>query len=223
MTVCNLFFLVQPYPLASCTVYLNQSRRVWKNALHLFTSCRHHLALFLSSWILLCRENRQNSRPCIDFHGLHKNKYLLLFCPQVVKGGHYVQPSVMHIIWWGLRKGTEEGVDGLHLDQFKYLVMPFALTNVPVVFQALINNILQHFMSRLFIRLTSWFSPGPPKNMDLMLRQVLLCLSTNTSSNVSSHWNSFLPWLYYRPGKCPVIDWPVPPKCKHNSSVSSSF
>lgn len=108
--------------------------------------------------------------------GYTKINTCCFFCPQVVKGGHYVQPSVMHIIWWGLRKGTEGGVDGLHLDQFKYLVMPFALTNVPVVFQALINNILQHFMNCLFIRLTSWFSPGPPKNMDLMLRQVLQCL-----------------------------------------------
>jgi len=32
------------------------------------------------------------------------------------------------------------------LEHFKYIVMPFSLTNVPATFQSLVNNILQDYL-----------------------------------------------------------------------------
>lgn len=52
-------------------------------------------------------------------------------------------------LWYYLRSPSDFNTAfNTPLGHFEYLVMPFGLTNAPVVFQALVNDVLHDFINR---------------------------------------------------------------------------
>uniref|UniRef100_A0A8C6LVF1 Gypsy retrotransposon integrase-like protein 1 n=1 Tax=Nothobranchius furzeri TaxID=105023 RepID=A0A8C6LVF1_NOTFU len=97
-------------------------------------------------------------RPCIDYRGLNqitvKNKYPL---PLLSSTFEPVQDSTIftrldlrnayHLV--RVKEGDEwKTAFKTPVGHYEYLVMPFVLTNAPVVFQSLVNSVLGDFLNR---------------------------------------------------------------------------
>ena len=92
-------------------------------------------------------------RPCIDYRQLNtitvKNKYPLPLLSSTFEPLTHAKVftkldlrNAYHLV--RVREGDEWKTGfNTHLGHFEYLVMPFALTNTPAVFQALVNDVLR--------------------------------------------------------------------------------
>lgn len=109
-------------------------------------------------------------RLCIDFRGLNditiENKYPLpLFTSafELLQGATIFSKLDLRNAYHQVRihEGDEwKTAFKTHLGHFEYLVMPIGLSNVPAVFQALVNDVLRDFINRfMFVYLSysaSW-------------------------------------------------------------------
>lgn len=72
----------------------------------------------------------------------------------------------------------EDELSQPHLCHFEYLVIPFGLSNVPSVFQSLVNNVLQDFINRfVFVYMLIFLKSA--QEHETHARQVLQCLLGN--------------------------------------------
>ena len=100
-------------------------------------------------------------RPCIDYRHLNditvKNRYPLpllssTFEPlsQATIFSKLDLRNAYHLV--RIREGDQwKTAFNTHLGHFEYLVMPFGLTNAPVVFQALVNDILRDMINKFVV------------------------------------------------------------------------
>ncbi len=97
-------------------------------------------------------------RPCIDYRGLNditvKNRYplpLMSSAFELLQGAAIFTKldlrNAYHLV--RIREGDEwKTAFNTPTGHFKYLVMPFGLSNSPAVFQALVNDVLQDMVDR---------------------------------------------------------------------------
>lgn len=106
----------------------------------------------------LWRKKDKTLRPCIDFRGLNeitiKNRYplpLISIAFEVLQGATVFIKldlrNAYHLVC--IREGDEwKTAFNTPTGHYEYLVMPFGLTNAPVVFQALVNDVLQDTINK---------------------------------------------------------------------------
>lgn len=116
----------------------------------LFLLLQGHVFFFVN-------KKNKSPRPCIDYRGLNeimlKNRYLLslMFTAfELLQDAHIFskldQINAHHLAW--IREGDEwKTTFNTPTGHYKYLVVPFGLTNAPAVFQALINDVLRDFFN----------------------------------------------------------------------------
>lgn len=107
------------------------------------------------------------------------------------------------------REGDEwKAAFNTHLGHFEYLVMPISLTNVPAMYQVLVNDILRDFINRfIFIYLDAIliFSKSVSENKS-HIRQILLMppgeqtLCQRRKVRTSCR-NCLCPWLHCTAGQ----------------------
>lgn len=114
--------------------------------------------LIRPSFFFFVGKKDSSLRSCIDYQGINditiKNKYSLPLIDPTFEPLHQATVftkldlrNAYHLI--RIREGDEwKMAFNTPLGHFEYLVMPFGLTNAPVVFQALVNDVLRDKLNR---------------------------------------------------------------------------
>lgn len=109
---------------------------------------------------LLAVKKYKTLRLCLDYRGLNnitiKNKYPLPLIDSAFGPLHDATvfskldlSNAYHLV--RISEGDEwKTALNSHLGHFEYLVMPFALTNAPAIFQALSNNVLRDMLDNFY-------------------------------------------------------------------------
>lgn len=119
-----------------------KDRRVYWGGLHL-TRC---------SRILLCKKERRCLRQCIDYGGLNAIKVRYSYpLPLIPPGSFFIKldlRSAYNLIW--IWEG-DKWKTAFQTASAQYLVTPYGLTNVPVVFQSFVNKIFKVLLNQYVI------------------------------------------------------------------------
>lgn len=152
------WFLVLHYPRVSCANLSRPEREAMEQYLRnsLAAGLIQPSSSPLGAGFFFVAKKDKSLRPCIDYKGLNKitikDRYPLpLIDPFKPLNEATVSKldlsNAYHLM--RIREGDEwKTAFKTPLGHFEYLVMPFALTNTPAVFQNLINDVLRDMLSQ---------------------------------------------------------------------------